>query len=327
MRRRDFIVGLGGAAVGLPHAARARQSAVPVIGHLRAQSSETIERTLGAFRRGLSEVGFVEGRNVAVEIRSANNDYSRLPELASDLVRRRVAVIHASGGVVSALAAKAATNSIPIVFGMGDDPVAAGVVASFNRPGGNITGIAFLSTELGPKRLGLMKELVPAAERYAALVNPANPATRSIVADLRAAAAAIGKRIDFFMATNAQEIDAAFAKVVSSGADALVVGGSSLFPVRSVQIATLAAHNRLPAIYYDRATVEVGGLMSYGANISDATRQAGIYAGRILKGENPADLPVVQATKFEFVVNLQTARTLGLTVPPSLLAQADEVIE
>jgi putative tryptophan/tyrosine transport system substrate-binding protein len=327
VRRREFISLLVGGAAAWSLAARAQQPAVPVIGVLRAQSSEGIERTLAPFRQGLTETGFVEGRNVALDIRTADNDYSRLPELAADLVRRRVAVIYASGGSVSALAAKAATASIPIVFGMGDDPVRSGVVASLNRPGGNVTGSAFLSTELGPKRLGLIRELVPAAARYAALVNPDNPATDSIVANLRAAAAALGKPIEVFTARNAREIDLAFADIVRSGADALVVGGSSLFPNRRVQIATLAAHHRLPAIYYDRETVEVGGLMSYGANIQESNRQAGIYVGRILKGEKPADLPVIQSVKFEFVLNLQTARTLGLTVPTTLLAQADEVIE
>jgi putative ABC transport system substrate-binding protein len=327
MRRREFIAGLGGVAAAWPRAARAQQPAVPVIGHLRAQSPASIERALVPFRKGLSEAGFVEGRNVAIESRVADNDYSRLPELAADLVRRRVAVIYADGGAVSALAAKAATASIPIVFTLGADPVASGLVASLSRPGGNITGNAFLSTELGPKRLGLLKELVPGAMRYAALVNPGNPATESVTAELRAAAAAIGKQIEFFTASNVREIDTAFAEFVRSGADALVVGGSSLFPSRSVQLATLAAHHRLPAIYYDRQTVEVGGLMSYGPNIPDAARQAGIYAGRILKGEKPADLPVIQMDKFEFVLNLQTARTLGLTVPPTLLSIADEVIE
>jgi putative ABC transport system substrate-binding protein len=327
MRRRSFLTLLGGAAAAWPLAARAQQPAMPVIGVLRAQSSWGMERPMAAFRRGLIETGFFEGRNVAMEIRAADNDYNRLPELATDLVRRRVAVIYSSGGSVSALAAKAATASIPIVFGMGDDPVRSGVVASLNRPGGNMTGYVFLTTELGPKRLGLLKELVPAAVRYAALVNPNNPATESITAELRAAAVVIGKKIEVFTARNVREIDAAFADIVRSGADALVVGGSSLFPNRSVQIATLAAHHRLPAIYYDRQTVEVGGLMSYGANIADASRQGGIYVGRILKGEKPADLPVIQTVKFEFVINLQTARTLGIEVPPTLLALADEVIE
>ena len=327
MKRREFIAGLCGTAAALPLVAHAQPPAMPVIGVLRAQSSDSLDRTVVPFRKGLGETGFVEGRNVAMEIRTADNDYSRLPELAADLVRRRVAVIYASGGSVSALAAKAATASIPIVFSIGDDPVRSGLVASLNRPGGNVTGTAFLTTELGPKRLGLLKELVPGAARYAALVNPDNPATVSITAELRAAANMVGREIEVFTARNAREIDAAFVDIAQRGAGALVVGASVLFPNRSVQIATLAAHHRLPAIYYDRQTVEVGGLMSYGANIMDATRQSGIYAGRILKGDKPADLPVIQTVKFEFVINLQTARTLGLTVPPTLLAQADEVIE
>jgi len=236
-------------------------------------------------------------------------------------------LIYASGGSVSALAAKAATKDIPIVFTMGDDPVATGLVTSLNRPSGNVTGIAFLSSELGPKRLGLLKELVPGAMRYAALVNPNSPANQTITADLRSAAAAIGKRIEIFAATNLREIDRAFADIAQSGTEALVVGGSPLFPSRAVQIATLATHYRLPAIYYDRQIVDVGGLMSYGANIMEAIHQTGIYAGRILKGEKPADLPILQMANFEFVINLQTARTLGIQIPPTLLALADKVIE
>jgi ABC-type uncharacterized transport system substrate-binding protein len=323
MQRRDFITLLGGAAAAWPMAARAQQPAMPVIGYLQASSAQVTAE----FRKGLSEIGYVEGRNVAIDFRAANNQVDKLPELAADLVRRRVAVILASGGAASAHAAQAATASIPIVFYGGDDPVATGLVASLSRPGGNVTGIAFLSAELGPKRLGLLKELVPGAASYAVLVNPGNPATGSIVAELRAAAATIGKQIEFFSASSNREIDAAFADLVRRGADALVIGSSFLFSNRRAQLATLAAHHRLPAIYYDRGATEVGGLMSYGASIADAARQAGIYTGRILKGEKPADLPVMQAVKFEFVINLQTARTLGLQVPPGLLAIADEVIE
>jgi len=248
-------------------------------------------------------------------------------ELAADLVRRRAAVIYASGGAVAARAAKAATSTIPIVFAMGDDPVADGLVASFNRPGGNVTGIAFLAAELGPKRLGLLKELVPAAAHYAVLVNPGNPATERIIAELRAAARVIGKQVEFFTATSNSEIDSAFADLVQRNADALVVGNSSFFVDRSVQLATLAAHHHLPAIYYYRRIVEVGGLMSYGASIEEATYQAGVYVGRILRGEKPGDLPVMQTTKFELVINRQTAKVLGLKVPPTLIALADEVIE
>jgi putative ABC transport system substrate-binding protein len=323
--RRHFLTLAGGAAAAWPLLARAQQPATPVVGFLQP---DMLDMSLhSAFRNGLSDAGFVEGRNVAIETRSADSDYSRLPGLAVDLVRRRVAVIYAAGSSVSALAAKGATATIPIVFSIGDDPVASGLVASLNRPGGNVTGIAFLSMELGPKRLRLLQELVPRATHYALLVNASAPNTKSIVAGLSAAAAAVGRNVEVFTADNIREIDAAFANLVQKGADALVVGSSSLLNNRRVQLATLTAHYRLPAIYYDRRIVEVGGLMSYGADILDAVHQAGTYAGRILKGEKPADLPVVQATKFEFVINLQTARTLGLEVPPGLLATADEVIE
>ena len=243
------------------------------------------------------------------------------------MVRRQVAVILALGGAVVTQAAKNANANIPIVFVQGDDPVATGLVASLNRPAGNVTGIAFLSTELGPKRLGLLKELVPAATRYALLVNPLSPTTDLIIADMRAAAASIGREIEVFAASTVREIDSAFAMLVRKGCDALVVGSSSLFATRGVQLATLAALNRLPAMYYTRASVEVGGLMSYGANIPDAVYQGSIYVCRILQGEKPADLPIIQSAKFEFVLNLQTARSFGLDVPPALLALADEVIE
>jgi putative ABC transport system substrate-binding protein len=323
MKRRQFIAGLG-SAVAWPLAARGQQATVPVIGFLSGSSNP---RSLAAFHKGLNETGFADGRNVVIKYRAANNDYSRLEELAADLVRRRVAVIYANGGAVVARAAKAATSTIPIVFAMGDDPVADGLVASLNRPGGNVTGIAFLSSELGSKRLGLLNQLVPVAAHYAVLVNPGNPARQRIIAELRAAARVIGKRVEVFTATNNREIDTAFGNLAEKGADALVVGSSSLFVDRSVQLATLAAHHHLPAVYYDRRIVEVGGLMSYGADIAEAVRQAGIYTGRILKREKPADLPVVQSNKFEFVINGQTARTLGLTIPETLLATADEVIQ
>ena len=328
IRRRKFLATLlGGGAAAWPLAARAQQAAIPVVGYLHAASSEAAELSRAALRQGLRETGYVEGRNVAIEFRPANNDYNRLPELAADLVRRRVAVIVTGGGAVSAKAAKAATATIPIVFSAGEDPIAVGLVVSLSRPGGNVTGIAFLSAELGPKRLGLLKEIVPQAARYAALINPDAPASNSDIAELRAAAAGVGRQIEIFTASSTREIDAAFTNLVQRGSDALVVGTSSLLNSRRVQLAMLAAYHHLPAIFYDRRAAEVGGLMSYGANIVDASRQAGIYAGRILKGEKPADLPVVQATKFEFVINLQTARTLGIDVPPTLLARADEVIE
>ena len=328
MHRRSFVTLLGGAsAAAWPLAARAQQRTMPVVGWLHAVSPEGQEANVAALRKALSENGFVEGRNVVIEYRFANNDYNRLPELAADLVRRKVAVILALGGAVVTRAAKSATTDIPIVFVQGQDPVAMGLVASLNRPGGNITGISFLSAELGPKRLGLLKELVPTAARYAVLVNPNDPATDLVVADLRAAAASVGREIEVFGAGSIREIDSAFAELVQKGCDALVVGASSLLATRRVQIATLAAIHRLPAIYYTRQSVEVGGLMSYGADIPDAMYQGSTYVGRILKGAKPADLPVVQSAKFEFVLNLQTARSLGLDVPPGLLAITDAVIE
>ena len=298
-----------------------------MVGVLHAVLPENDEEVAATFRKSLSDAGYVEGRNVAIEFRWANNQMDRLPELADDLVRRGVAVIVTLGGAASARAAKAATTSIPIVFVVGDDPVEIGLIMSFNRPGGNVTGISFMAAELAPKRLGMLKELVPGAAFYAALVNPMLPSTNSFVADLRAAAAGIGRQIEVFSASNIREIDAAFGDMVRRGADALVVGSSALFNTRRVQLVTLAAHHRLPAIYYDRRVAQAGGLMSYGASIVDSVRQAAIYTGRILKGEKPGDLPVLRAIKFEFVINLQTARTLGLEIPPTLLAQADEVIE
>jgi putative ABC transport system substrate-binding protein len=327
MQRRKFITLLGGAAAAWPVAAAAQRPALPVIGYLAVNTIELAGPTVAAFRAGLSESGFADGRNVSIQFQAANNDPGRLAELAANMVRQRVDVILASGGAASARAAKAASTSIPIVFNMGDDPVAVGIVASLNRPGGNITGVSFLSSELGPKRLGLLKELVPEATRYALLANPNAANVESIIAELSSAAAGIGRQMQLFAAANAQEIDRRFSEMVRAGADALVVSSSSLFVDRRVQIATLAAYHHLPAIYYDRRTTEVGGLMSYGANIADAQRQAGVYVGRILKGEKPADLPVIQSAKFEFVVNLQTAKTLGIEVPASLLAIADEVIE
>jgi putative ABC transport system substrate-binding protein len=325
MRRRDFMTLLGGAAASWPLAARAQQPPPPMIGFLNALPSNGPEEA--AFRKGLAEVQLVEGRGFAIEFRHANNDYSRLPSLAAELVQRRAAVIYANGGIVAVRATKEATSTIPIVFAMGADPVASGVVESLDRPGGNVTGVAFLSTTLGPKRLGLLQELVPAATRYALLVNPANPATDSIISELRTAAESIDKQIDVFNAKNAREIDSAFADMAQRKTEALVVGASSLFNNRAAQLATLATHYHLPSIFPNRRNVEFGGLMSYGANIMDAVRQAGHYVGRILKGEKPAELPVSQSVKFDFVVNLGTARTLGINVPATLLAIADEVIE
>jgi putative tryptophan/tyrosine transport system substrate-binding protein len=326
MRRRDFIAGLGGATVW-PLAARAQQP-VPAVGYLYAGSRSRNPISELAFRKGLREMGFVEGQNVTIEYRWAEDQFDRLPALAAELVRRRVAVIHAAGGSIAALAAKAATATIPIIFHIGEDPVEAGLVASFNRPGGNVTGISFINAALTAKRLGLLHALLPAAARFAILVNPGNPRTVALVtADAQAAAATIGRQIEVFTAGNDSEIDAAFASLAQKGADALLIGPGPLFGARRAQLATLAARHALPTIHYEREFVEGGGLMSYGSSFADTYRQAGIYVGRILKGEKPADLPVMQPTKFEFVINLQTARLLGITIPEALLATADEVIE
>jgi ABC-type uncharacterized transport system substrate-binding protein len=324
IRRRDFVILLGGAAAAWPLAARAQQPAMPVIGFLHPSSPDAYR--LRAFRQGLKDAGFVEGENVAIEYRWADNHYDRLPALASELVGRRVAVIAtASSG---AFAAKEATTTIPIVFIAPEDPVKLGLVASLARPGGNLTGINFFSTELTAKRLELLRELVPTGTRVAVLVNPTNLiATEVTLKNLEAAARAIGLQTKVLNASTIREIDAAFATLVSERSDALFVANDPFFIERRVQLAQLATRHTVPAIYQDRLYAEVGGLISYGANLGDAYRQVGVYAGRILKGEKPADLPVVQSTKFELVINASTARMLGLTVPPSLLAIADEVIE
>jgi putative ABC transport system substrate-binding protein len=326
MRRREFVRFLGGAAAW-PLAAHAQQPAIPVIGYLHSDSPQSIARLLTAFREGLSETGYVEGRNVAIEYRWAHNDNARLPELAADLVRRRVAVIAVPGTTAGALAAKAATTTIPIVFSIGLDPVQLGIVAGLNRPGGNVTGVNSMSNELVAKRLGLLYELLPAAARFAVLVNPKNPTTEPLKKDVQAAAAVIGRQIEVLTANTDRDIDTAFARLVQWRADALLVHPDVLFISRRMQLITLAARHAVPAIYPFRTDVEAGGLMSYGTSLTVAHRQVGVYTGRILKGEKPADLPVVQSTKFELVINHQTARILGLTVPPSLLAIADEVIE
>jgi putative ABC transport system substrate-binding protein len=325
IRRRNFITLLGVAAAW-PLAARAQQRAMPVIGFLSLGSPGEGGAAVAAFRKGLSEMGYVEGRNVAIEFRWAQNDFSRLPELAADLVRRRVAVIFA-GGTAAPLAAKALTSTIPIVFSAAGDPVQSGIVASLNRPGGNVTGISVMDSELGAKRLGLLHELLPLAERFGVLSNPGSALADREIADLRAAATAIGRDIEIFYASTNSEIDTAFANLVQKRIEALVVTPQALFGERRAQIVTLAARHAMPVIHAYRTDVVAGGLMSYGPIAWGANRQVGIYAGRILKGEKPGDLPVMRSTKFEFVINLQTAKLLGIEVSPTLLATADEVTE
>jgi ABC-type uncharacterized transport system substrate-binding protein len=323
--RRKFLATLGGAAAAWPLAARAQQPAMPVIGYL-ASSSDAFR--LRAFRQGLKDAGFIEAENVAIEYRWADDQIGRLSALAEELVRRQVAVIAAIGGVPSAFAAKAATTTIPIVFLAGEDPVKLGLVASLARPGGNLTGINIFSIELAAKRLELVRELVPGATRIAVLVDPANTAgTESTLKGVEAAVGGMGLQIQVLNASTIREIDAAFATLVSERSEALIVGPSAFFIDRRAQLAQLAAHHSVPVIHQDRMYAEVGGLMSYGASLTDGYRHVGVYTGRILKGAKPAELPVVQSTKFELVINASTARMLGLTVPEKLLVAADEVIE
>jgi putative ABC transport system substrate-binding protein len=325
IRRREFITLLGGAAAAWPLSARAQRAAMPVVGLLDQRSPDALVDRLRGFRQGLRDAGFIEGQNAAIEYRWAENQVDRLPELAADLVRRQVAVIVAPGGLASALAAKAATATIPIAFVVADDPVRLGRVASLARPGGNLTGINFLGGELTSKRLELLHELVPAATRVAVLVNPAN--AENPEREVEAAARAIGLQIQVLNASTIREINAAFETFAREKPDALFVGHDPLFNGRRTQLVHLATRHAVPASYSARDFAEAGGLMSYGTNIADAWRQAGSYAGGILKGAKPADLPVVQSSKFELVINAQTATMLDLTVPPSLLAIADEVIE
>jgi putative tryptophan/tyrosine transport system substrate-binding protein len=323
-RRREFITLVGG-AVAWPLAARAQQPAMPVIGFLNPTSPDAFADRLRGFRQGLKDTGYGEGENVAIEYRWADNQTDRLPALAAELVRGRVAVI--VGNTPSALAAKAATTTIPIVFLVAEDPVRLGLVASLARPGGNLTGVNFFTGELTAKRLELLRELVPAATRVAVLVNPAGPDAETTLRDVEPAARAIGLQIPVLNASTSREINAAFATFVRERPDALFVGGDPFFTSRRVQLVHLTTLHKVPAIFSNRDYVEAGGLMSYGSNVADAWRQVGAYAGRILKGAKPADLPVVQASKFELVINVESARMLGLTVPDKLLAAADEVIE
>jgi putative ABC transport system substrate-binding protein len=329
VNKRDFITLLGGVAATWPLAARAQQPTMPVIGYLESRSPDTQPDRLRALRQGLKETGYVEGENVRIEYRWAENQLDRLPVLAAELVHRKAAVIVATGGERVALAAKAATTTIPIVFGVSQDPVPVGLVASHNRPGGNATGVNFLVAELGSKQLGLLHELIPAAARVGLLVNPKSPTTipEQAMRDVTAAASAIGLQVDVVQASDSREIESVFGTLVHTKADALLVGPDAFFVSRRLQLAILAARHVLPAVYNVREYAEAGGLMSYGTDVRDAYRQIGIYVGRILKGAKPADLPVVQSSKFELVINLPTARALGLTVPPTLLARADEVIE
>jgi putative ABC transport system substrate-binding protein len=325
LMRREFIALLGGAAAAWPLAARAQQPAMPVIGFLSSSGpSADRARILTAFRQGVREAGYVEGQNVAIEYRWAQDQYDRLPDLAADLVRRQVTVIAAD--TPSSTVAKAATTKIPIVYTGGGDPVKLGLVASLNRPGGNVTGVTFVAAELGAKQLGLLHELQPEAVRVGVLVDPNYAPTQSFVSDVQAAASSIGKQIEVFEAPTGRDIDTVFANS-QKPIDALLVGPGPFLYNRRVQVVTRAAYHRVPAIYPWRDAPEIGGLMSYGTSITDAFRQAGVYTGRILNGEKPADLPVIQSIKFEFVINLNTARAFGLSFPPGLLAIADEVIE
>jgi len=326
--RREFITLIGGAAAAWPLAVRAQQTAVQVIGFLAPTSAQVSVKHLEAFRKGLSENGYVEGRNVAIEFRWAGGREHRMPELVADLVRRQVAVIVAPASTAAALAAKAATSSIPIVFGVGSDPVALGLITSLNRPGGNVTGVKNLNVELTAKRLGLLRELAPRATRFVALVSPNAALTDPIVEEVHASVPTLGVPVEILYAGDSdREIEAAFANLSQKPGAALLVTPNAFFLARRALIVTLAARHALPTLYFAREFADIGGLITYGTSVENLYELTGIYTGRILKGEKPADLPVAQPTKFDMVINLVTARALGVEVPPTLLATADEVIE
>jgi putative ABC transport system substrate-binding protein len=327
MRRREFIAFLGSAAAALPFGVSAQQTAMPVVGFLHSGSPGPFAHLVAAFRSGLSEAGFVEGKNVTIEFRWAGFQPGRLALLATDLVRRKVVVIVAMGGNAPALAAKAATTTIPIVFNGGDDPIRLGLVASLNRPGGNVTGVSLLLQEMEGKRLGLLRDLIPTATLIGFLVDPRNANVANQLKDAQEAAHAFGQQLHILNVSNERELDVAFTTLVELRAEALLLGASPFFVSRSDRIISFTARHRLPTIYFIREFAAAGGLMSYGTSVADGYRQVGLYTGRVLKGEKAADLPVMQPTKFELVINLKTAKALGLTVPPTLLARADEVIE
>ena len=327
MRRREFITLLGGTALTAPLAAHGQQPSMPVIGYLSAGSPALIAQLLSALRRNLAELGYVEGQNLIIDYRFAEGQYDRLPKLAAELIQRQVAVIVTGASTPSTLAAKAATATIPIVFGVGEDPVKLGLVASLARPGGNATGVNFFLSELGAKLLGLLRELVPTAKRVGLLHNPNNSLSGSVTRDVTAAAATIGVQVDVVHVRDAREIEPAFATISGSKTDALLIGADNVLYSRRVEIATLASRYAIPTLSTWREMTEIGGLMSYGTNLLDAYHQIAEYTVLILRGAKPADLPVVQSAKFELVINLPTARALGIDVPPSLLSIADEVIE